>query len=267
MRVCNFASGSKGNCTYIETEKSKILVDMGISLSLAEKYLKELSIEPSDINAIIISHEHWDHTKGVKAFAKKYDADIYCHESLFYEIVSTLNGAGHNLIGFNSDFFIADMHIYPFALPHDSLSCHGFMVVEGNAIVSIVTDLGYMPNKVLDIIKSSTLVYLESNYDPQLLFACTKYPQYLKNRISSRNGHLSNIDCAKIVEILAQNGVKQVVLSHISENSNTELLAYTTVCEYLKSKGIAEGTHIRVDVAHQYKKGTVYKIKNNTPAE
>ena len=135
-------------------------------------------------------------------------------------------------------------------------------MIDGDASVSLVTDLGCCPDSVFKIIKSSAVVYLEANYDPEMLFAC-QYPPFLKKRIMGTKGHLSNKDCAVVAEKLAYSGTRQIVLSHISENSNTQFLAYTTVKNYLESKGIVVGQNIRLDVANQNARGTIYKIRKN----
>ena len=157
-------------------------------------------------------------------------------------------------------FYVGDLKVIPFPVSHDSIACFGYKVIDGDASVSLVTDLGYCPDNVFKIIKSSAVVYLEANYDPEMLFAC-HYPPFLKKRIMSNNGHLSNKDCALVAEKLAYSGTRQIVLSHISENSNTQFLAYTTVKNYLESRGVVVGQNIRLDVASQNSRGTIYKIK------
>lgn len=260
MRVCNLASGSKGNCTYIESDNAKILIDVGMSAKYVADNLIELNIEPNTIDAILITHEHSDHIKGVVNFVKKYNTPIYCAEILKECLLVQLVGCEHLLRTYNNEFDIEDLHIIPFPVSHDSVACFGYKIIDGDASVSIVTDLGYCPDAVFKIIKSSAVVYLESNYDPEMLFAC-QYPPFLKKRIMSNRGHLSNKECALVAEKLAYSGTRQIVLSHISENSNTQFLAYTTVKKYLESKGIIVGQNIRLDVANQNSRGTIYKIR------
>ena len=262
MRVCNLASGSKGNCTYVECDTAKILIDIGVTAKYVVDNLNELNVAPEEIDAVLITHEHSDHIKGVMAFAKKYSTRIYCAEVLKECLVGQLMGCEHLIQTYSGDFNIGEMHIIPFPVSHDSVACFGYRIVEGNASVSMVTDLGHCPENVFRMIKSSAIVYLEANYDPEMLFACN-YPPFLKKRIMSNNGHLSNKDCAVVAEKLAYSGTRQIVLSHISENSNTQFLAYTTVKNYLESKGVIVGQNIRLDVASQGCRGTIYKIRNN----
>ncbi|MFQ6724404.1 MAG: MBL fold metallo-hydrolase, partial [Clostridia bacterium] len=237
MRVCNLASGSKGNCTYVESDFVRLLVDVGVSAKYVVDNLRDLNIEPETINAILITHEHSDHIKGVANFAKKYNTKILCAEVLKSVLISQLMGCEHLIEAYAGQFEIGDLKVMPFPLSHDSVACFGYRIIDGDASVSIATDMGFCPESVFKIIKSSALVFLESNYDPEMLFACN-YPPFLKKRIMGNSGHLSNKDCALIAEKLAYSGTRQIVLSHISENSNTQFLAYTTVKNYLESKGI-----------------------------
>ena len=165
------------------------------------------------------------------------------------------------ICGYSTEFYVGDLRVIPFPVSHDSVACFGYRIIDGDASVSLVTDLGFCPEAVFKMIKSSAIVYLEANYDPEMLFACS-YPPFLKKRIMGNSGHLSNKDCALIAEKLAYSGTRQIVLSHISENSNTQFLAYTTVKNYLESKGVIVGQNIRLDVASQNCRGTIYKIKN-----
>ena len=263
MRVCNLASGSKGNCTYIESDTARVIVDIGVSVKYVVDNLAEMNVLPESIDAILITHEHSDHIKGVANFAKKYGTRILCAEVLKDVLNNQLMGCENLIYSYTSEFEIGDLKIIPIPLSHDSVACFGYKIIDGDASVSLVTDLGFCPDSVFKVIKSSAVVFLESNYDPEMLFACN-YPPFLKKRIMGNSGHLSNKDCAMVAEKLAYSGTRQVVLSHISENSNTQFLAYTTVKNYLESKGIIVGQNIRLDVANQNSRGIIYKIRKNT---
>lgn len=262
MRVCNLASGSKGNCTYIESDNARLLIDIGVTAKYVVDNLTELGVNPASVDAILITHEHSDHIKGVSAFAKKYGTRILCAEILKDVLLTQIVGCERLLEAYSGEFEIGDLKVTPFPVSHDSVACFGYKIVDGDASVSLVTDLGHCPDSVFKIIKSSAVVFLESNYDPQMLFACN-YPPFLKKRIMGNCGHLSNKDCALVAEKLAYSGTRQIVLSHISENSNTQFLAYTTVKNYLESKGVVVGKNIRLDVANQNCRGTIYKIRKN----
>ena len=221
MRVCNLASGSKGNCTYVESDGARLLVDIGVTAKYVVDNLTELNVDPSTIDAILITHEHSDHIKGVQIFAKKYSIKIFCAEVLKECLTNQLVGCEHLICGYSTEFYVGDLRVIPFPVSHDSVACFGYRIIDGDASVSLVTDLGFCPEAVFKMIKSSARVYLEANYDPEMLFACS-YPPFLKKRIMGNSGHLSNKDCALIAEKLAYSGTRQIVLSHISENSNTQ---------------------------------------------
>lgn len=259
MKVCSFSSGSKGNCTYIETENAKVLLDIGVTVKHVLDCFEKLSVDPASIQAIIITHEHSDHIKGVEAFSKKFDTPIFCHTKLYNVLCAQMPSCINNIQSFTTNFEIEDLKVYPFELSHDSTCCFGYRMIDETGSASFVTDTGYLPDNAVKIIESSSLVFLESNYDPDMLFACS-YPMFLKKRILSNRGHLSNLDCAKIVEWLSKTGTKLVVLSHISENSNTPYLAYNTVKNYLENHGIIVDKNIKIGINYQNKLNSIYKL-------
>ena len=161
---------------------------------------------------------------------------------------------------YESDFNIKDLHVQPFHLPHDSKYCVGYRISEEDAVVSVCTDLGHFSDETFEAIKSSALVYLEANYDPEMLISYPNYPHFLKRRINGPNGHLSNMMCAKAIERLVNSGTRLVVLSHISEHSNTTNLAVSTIANYLESKNIIPNVNVRLDIAHHEQRGTIFRI-------
>lgn len=260
VRVCNLASGSSGNCTYIENDSTRILIDCGKPFSYIFNALNEINVDPQTIDAILITHEHSDHIKGVQQFAKTYNTPIYAHMEL-YEVVQHQIHVDNSLFKFfEGEFEIKDLKIMPFSLPHDSKHCVGYRVSEEDAVVSVCTDLGSFSNATYDAIKSSALVFLEANYDPEMLMSYPNYPPFLKRRINGPKGHLSNLNCAKAIEQLVRSGTRMIVLSHISEHSNTINLAVGTIVGYLESKGIVPNVNVRLDIAHHEKRGTIFKL-------
>lgn len=260
MRVCNLASGSSGNCTYIETENTRILIDNGKPLSYIFDALNELKVDPATIDAILITHEHSDHIKGIEKFARTYNTHVYAHYEISEIIRNQIHIDSSQFNFFDSDFHIGDLHIQPFPLPHDSKYCVGYRVSERDAVVSICTDLGHFSDDTFEAVKSSALIYLEANYDPEMLMSYPNYPPFLKRRINGPRGHLSNINCAKAIERLVKSGTRLVVLSHISEHSNTVNLAVSTIANYLESKNIIPNVNIRLDIAHHEHRGTIFRI-------
>ncbi len=263
MRTVNLASGSKGNCTYIESREAKILIDEGLSYTSIKQRLKQINVEPYEIDAILLTHEHTDHIGGIANFLKR-NKTTKVYIPLF---VKTYDIPGINALPYNqiewyktSDFFIKDMTISSFLLPHDSKFCVGYSVYFDNKKVSIATDLGFVSDKVLSYIAGSNVLFLESNHDENLLLKNPKYPAKTKKRILSNEGHLSNITCGHTLAKLVKTGVVQVVLSHLSQENNTPMLAYSTVKNILARYGIIEGKNICVDVAYQDKVGTIFNF-------
>ncbi len=260
MRICNLASGSSGNCTLVETDNTKILIDNGKPLSYILSILNELQIAPATIDAILITHEHTDHTKGIQQFSNQFNTKVYCHKNIAEIVYNQIHIPNELITLVEDEFEIGDFKITPFPLPHDSKYCVGYKISEDDAIVSICTDLGEFSQNTFETIKGSALVYLEANYDPEMLMSYPNYPIFLKRRINSNHGHLSNMDCAKAIEKLTNSGTRLVVLSHISEHSNSESLAVGTIVNYLKSKNIEPNINIRLDIAHHEKRGTIFRI-------
>ena len=262
MRSCIIASGSKGNCLFIEGGSTRILVDCGLTLTDVEQRLSEKGIDLNTISAILVTHEHSDHCKGVGRISKKFNIPVY----FYFDNYEKLNNACSKIeptlhrYYYLQDFSIGDLKVTPFELPHDSNKNVGFSFCHNNQKVSVATDLGCVTTNTLSHLKQSTICYLEANYDIDMLKNNTKYPLILKQRIASKNGHLSNIDSAKTIVELALSGTKQVVLCHLSEENNTPTVAYSTVRQILGQNDIIEGTHIAVDVAMQNSAGTMFTL-------
>lgn len=261
MRVCNLSSGSDGNLTYIETQNAKVLLDAGLCANEITARLALLGVRPEEIDAILVTHEHSDHIKGIDVFASKYGTKVYVHNKGYMALVHKLKKEQQiQFVLFDDmDFYIKDLKITNFSLPHDAVYCSGYSFLEKTKKVSILTDLGYTNSEVLSKISGSTLVYLEANHDVNMLNNNPKYPLILKNRILGKNGHLSNLSAAEVIKYLAESGTKQVMLSHISRENNTPELAYNTICDYLKKFGIEEGKNIRIATTSIYP-SFVFKI-------
>ena len=234
MRAVNLSSGSDGNLTYIESENVKLLVDIGLSCKETEKRLDLLNVSGNQIDAILITHEHSDHIKGLDVFASKYKTNVYAHidgwpaiNSKIYKIEDKQKWSFSS-----SPFKIGDIVVTAFKVPHDSACCVGYTFVCGGKKISIATDLGKIDKQILDIISGSQLIYLESNHNIQMLKENPHYSNILKNRIMSNYGHLSNKSSAQAIKYLSQTGVKQIVLSHLSKENNRPDIAYQEVVAY-----------------------------------
>lgn len=260
MRSINLSSGSKGNLTYIESADKKILLDVGLSCQETCRRLEKCGITPQELDAIIITHEHSDHIKGLDIFSSKFNIPIFAHQKVWQGLENKLAKVRiENKKYFEDTFYIGTLQITPIELPHD-VSCFGFSFKENNNKISILTDLGHTNDRILNSIRGSQIVYLEANYDRQMLMQGTKYPLSLKRRIDGPNGHLSNLASSEVIEFLCNTGTRQIVLSHLSEENNSPLLAYKFITAELAKKGIIEGQHIRIDVATQ-NIGAFFRLK------
>lgn len=260
MRVVNLTSGSDGNMTYIESKEAKILIDLGISCREAERRLNIIGVNPAEISAIFITHEHSDHIKGVDVFSSKYSTPVYAHHEVWYGLDDKLKkvSAQNRKMYDGEEFWFQDMIVHAIKVPHD-VPCYSYSIVKNQKKVSILTDLGHTNDRILDSIRGSNIVYLEANYDEKMLRDGTKYPLALKKRIGGQFGHLSNTESARTILYLVKNGTKQIVLSHLSKENNTPDLAFDYITNLLSQYGVVEGVNVKIDVATT-NIGTIFKI-------
>lgn len=234
---------------------------MGLSCSETVKRLDLIGVKPEMITSIIISHEHSDHTKGVDVFAGKFNKPVYAHESVWTTLDDKIKKIDNkNRKTFDGDFQLDELVVCPVEVPHD-VKCFGFSFCEKDKKLSVITDLGHVNDKILNSIKGSQLVYLEANYDRNMLLSGTKYPLTLKRRIDGPNGHLSNSASAQVVEFLTNFGTRQIMLSHLSKENNSPNLAYNSITTDLKKHGIIEGIDIRIDVAREFPT-SIFRLKD-----
>lgn len=221
IRIASLFSGSEGNCTYFQSGEDEILIDAGMSAKAISSSLSAIGRDLSSIKAIFVTHEHTDHTKGLYMISKKYGIPIHMSSPTFeaYSYMSSALGscACHDLI------FSVEMNsirVSSFTTCHDSRACVGYIIDNGFSKAGIATDLGIVSDNVKDAFLGCESVVIESNHDIEMLKYCS-YPGYLKKRIFSDNGHLSNKACSELVEFLAENGTKNFLLAHISREANT----------------------------------------------
>jgi len=234
MKISVLSSGSKGNCTYVETNNHKILIDIGNSCAYIEKALKQIGIEPSSIDIILITHAHIDHVGGLKVFCKKYGPLVYISKKIQDEAnLNIINSNMDEIININNDIKIKSIN-----LSHDVSDIKGYVIEEDNSSMVYITDTGYISEKNFNDIINKNLYVFESNHDVEMLMNNPKYPHHTKIRILSDKGHLSNKDSAYYLSKLIGNNTKQVILAHLSEQNNTEDLALSTLKETLFRKNI-----------------------------
>lgn len=233
MNICVLSSGSKGNTTYIETAQTKILLDCGNSSKYITDSLKELNVDPKEIDAIFITHVHSDHIKGLEVLLKKINPIVFMTEKM-YPYLDYVNN--YQIIDSDTISF-KDLTINVIKTSHDADDSVGYIINNDNKSVVYLTDTGYINKKYFDILKNKNLYIFESNHDVEMLNNGS-YPFELRQRILSDKGHLSNYDSAKYLATFIGNNTKKIILFHLSEENNTKELALNTLKDRLKKEHI-----------------------------
>ncbi|MDD1679350.1 MAG: MBL fold metallo-hydrolase [Methanomicrobiales archaeon] len=232
MRVTTLASGSKGNCVYIEGDDGAVLVDAGLS---AREILARLAVsggKPDLIRALLVTHEHGDHIQGVSSLARKLRVPILGTQGTLSEVLRTASSrATPDVIPcqYNEEIPLSDFLIRPFATSHDALEPCGFCIEEGDLRVGCCTDTGVVSSRLVDCFRRCDMVILESNHCPEML-ENGPYPAMLKRRIRSKKGHLSNTSAGECLQELARD-VPVIQLAHLSEINNTPAKALASARE------------------------------------
>lgn len=260
MEICSLHSGSSGNCIYVSGKDTKLLVDAGVSGTKVIKSLEGMGVLPSEINGILITHEHTDHIQGAGVLSRKLDLPIYA-TSKTWEAMSKKIGdvslKNMREIEAGKDFYVGNVDVTPYSIPHDAVDPVAYNFMCGGKKIGICTDLGYMPKDVFTSIKDCDVLLLEANHDLEML-KCGAYPFELKRRISGKHGHLSNETCGNALVDMVDN-VRSVMLGHLSRENNTEELAYITIMGILKKAGIAE-KDMSVEVLKRDMHSKIYKV-------
>ena len=228
-------SGSSGNSLCVQTEHTNILIDSGVSSKKIEKALEHIEINPNSIDAILVTHEHTDHVQGLGTFSRKFDIPVFANKETFDSMpaqTEKIKESNQKVFNIQDNFWIGDLLISPFSIPHDAANPCGFNVMNDKKKISIATDIGHMNSKILKKLEGSDFLLLEANYEPEVL-KCSKYPFSLKTRIAGPTGHLSNEMAGKTISYLAKNGLKSAMLGHLSKENNFPELAYKSVLEQL----------------------------------
>lgn len=254
MRITVLASGSKGNATYIETPKTKILIDAGISFLQIKGRLEEEKIELTSLDAILVTHEHSDHVLHLATVLSKTGATLYI-DKVSYDIINkktnnSLNSFPVVFIKNDLKYSFEDLIIVPIALSHDSASIHGYLFKElntkHNKTFATITDTGIIPEKYFSILSSINVLMIESNHDVDMLMA-SRRPWILIKRILSPKGHLSNETCMSYLTRLVSRNTKHVILAHLSEECNDEKIVKGECIKYF---GLTPS--FTIHIANQY---------------
>ena len=234
MTVSVLSSGSKGNTTFIQTNNTKILIDAGNTSKYILEKLNEINVDPTTIDAILITHTHIDHVKGLPVLLKKINPCVYITQKMLKELEYLEN---YSII--NTDKIkIKDLDIDVIKTSHDTEDSVGYIVNNDDKSIVYITDTGYINQKYFNILSNRNVYIMESNHDIEMLNN-SKYPFALRKRILSDKGHLSNYDSAKYISKFIGSKTKYVLLAHLSEENNTKELALETLDKRLKKEKIA----------------------------
>ena len=242
-------SGSNGNCAYLETGETRLLIDAGLSGRQIRQRLLSIGRAPEGLNGILITHDHSDHTQGLTALAAKLQVPVYCNRLTRDAIEYSLEiKCDFRTFETGATFELGDTSVETFSVPHDAQDPVGFMVRTGAGNFGFLTDLGHATKLVLQRVRPANVLVLESNHDVEMLQNDPRRPWSLKQRILSRHGHLSNEAAADALQEVVSAELRHLYLAHLSRDCNRPELAHRVMTERVEQIG---ATHLRVELTQQ----------------
>ena len=243
-------SGSAGNCAFIETPRLRLLIDAGFSGRQIATRLASIGRKLEEINAVLLTHEHNDHTQGLPVLCKRYEIPVYANRLTAEAVQEELPELKQwRVFQTGHAFELGDLLVESFTVPHDAHDPVGFLLRHASGNIGVLTDLGHCTRLVIERVKPANVLMLETNHDMRLLQDDTVRPWSVKQRILSRFGHLSNEAAAEAITQIAHDGLRHVFLGHLSRDCNRPELAHRTVTEALHKTG---ARHVRVHVTSQH---------------
>ena len=243
MRVTILASGSSGNVVLLQTAETSVLIDIGLTAKRINGHLTTLDVEANSLAGVLLTHEHGDHTKGLRVFCANSSVPVFTNPLTADSLKRSGVVANWNLFASGAEFQIGDLRVLPFSVPHDAADPVGFVFRHAESSFAVLTDLGYATKQVVNCVQGVSALLIETNHDETMLQNDTKRPWAVKQRILSRHGHLSNVAAADIVANVATTQLRHVLLGHISEDCNSSTLATQAVRTRLDTDG-----HTQVEV-------------------
>ncbi|MBO4385145.1 MAG: MBL fold metallo-hydrolase [Clostridia bacterium] len=254
-------SGSTGNASILTAGKTNILIDGGLAGKALIDALDAVGVEPSSLSAIVVTHEHIDHIKGVGIMSRKFDIPVYANEKTWRAMAPIVGGvAMKNIRTFvtGQNFYIGDVDLTPFPLSHDAAEPVGYVFFNKGKRIVYMTDTGRVTEALREKAAGADLIFLESNHDVDLLLS-GPYPERLKRRILSDHGHLSNDAAGELLMKLYPTGVRRAILAHLSRENNTEDIALGSARAYLNASGVPEKDFF-LAVAHYDRVTGIFEI-------
>lgn len=264
IHFCSLASGSSGNSQFIASDTTRLLLDAGLSGKYITNALEHIGESLKAIDALLITHEHSDHIKGAGVIYRKIKRPIYATEAtwrIMGDKIGEVAPEHVHIIKAGEDFTIGDIRVKPIEISHDAAEPVAYAFCNQQARMCIATDLGHCPESVQQEFLECDLLMLESNHDINML-KMGPYPYYLKRRILSEVGHLSNETAAHVITRAVKEGrVRSVLLGHLSKENNVPELAYETVGSIVSEAGIRVGEDLNLDLTYRDRTGMVYHIR------
>ena len=254
IKFVSLISGSSGNATLVSDGRTNLLVDCGGSGKCIQTALMEAGVSIEEIDAVLLTHEHSDHVKGVGVLSRRYGFPIYATSKTHSSIVKVGDidpDIKHN-ISPDKEFEIGSIVISPFSIPHDAADPVGYSFLLGADKYTIATDMGYVSHDLLSRLKGSKSILLESNHDVEML-RCGPYPFYLQQRILGRYGHLSNETASIAALALVESGTEHIMLGHLSDKNNLPEIAMLETNQRLTNAGVNVGSDMTLQIAHRHK--------------
>jgi phosphoribosyl 1,2-cyclic phosphodiesterase len=253
---CPLASGSKGNCLFLGTDQTKILIDAGISGKQINERLQQIGVSLDDIEAVMVTHEHLDHIEGLKILSGKKNIPVFAN-------METARGIYQNLqllptfkiFSTGEVFSFKDLTILPIGVQHDTLDPVGFVIEAMGIKIGICSDLGFVTTLLKKNLEHCHYLYIEANHQPSMVMASNRSALY-KQRVLGRQGHLSNEDCASLIASVWHKDLRVVYLAHLSQECNSPDLAKKIIEEHLKEKSM----FVDVSIAYQEKISRVVRF-------
>jgi phosphoribosyl 1,2-cyclic phosphodiesterase len=249
VRLTILGSGSSGNCAYVETEETRVLVDAGFSLRQIRQRLAGIGRAPENLTGILVTHEHSDHVQALVPLSEQLGIPVYCNrptqEAIEYQLHTRLPC---RLFSTGATFEVGDILVETFAIPHDAQDPVGFLLRTPGGNIGFLTDLGHATKLVLQRVCAANVLVLEANHDVKMLQDCPRRPWSLKQRILGRHGHLSNDAAAEAAEQIMSADLRHLYLGHLSRECNRPDLAYRVVHDRLQQIG---AHHLRLELTSQ----------------
>ena len=238
MHIVTIASGSSGNCTLVSENGTHVLIDAGISMRRIRANLAELGLGPESLAGLLVTHDHSDHISGLPMLEKHFPIPVYAPPAVARLLRGSIPGIDERLheVTPGEDVALGALCVRAFHTPHDALESVGYRL-EGESVFALATDIGHVTEEVEAALSGADAVVIEANHDPDMLKS-GPYPYYLKKRILSPNGHLSNGECAGLCARLAGSGTRYMILGHLSRENNTPEAAFAAVSSAVSCFGV-----------------------------